>query len=315
MAAIAATAVLGGAVAPCAARADPPVASFTITPAEPLTGDAVSFASTSTGTISAESWDLDGDGRCNDATGGTAQRTYATPGTYSVKLCADGPDGEASQIRRVVAGNRPPVASFTVQPQTPHAQEPVSFASTSADPDSPIAGIDWDLNGDGVFGDGTGAAASSIYPAAGTLAVGLRVTDTYGAATIATLPVTLLPAPLAPLVPAPVVRLSGRIMRQGMVVTALRVSAAPDATVEARCWSRRGGSCRFRRLLRPRGRKSWRVGRAEGFLPAGTVLQVFIRRPGTLGRYTRFTIRPGRPPRRIDLCLPPEPARPGDCPS
>src|SRR4051794_14450000 len=113
-AAVVSAAVLLGAVTGGEAYADPPVASFTVTPARPLSGDVVTFTSTSTGTITSQTWDLDGDGRCNDGTDRAAERTYAAPDTYSVTLCVDGPDGGASQMRHVVIGNRPPVAAIAV---------------------------------------------------------------------------------------------------------------------------------------------------------------------------------------------------------
>jgi hypothetical protein len=59
----------------------------------------------------------------------------------------------------------------------------------------------------------------------------------------------------------------------------------------------------------------WRVKRAERFLAAGATLKVLVRRPRTLGKYTRFEILGGAGPRRVDLCLPPKPARPRSCPS
>jgi len=48
------------------------VASFNFSPPEPLTLETVTFTSTSSG--GTESWDLDGDGACNGATGAIAQR-------------------------------------------------------------------------------------------------------------------------------------------------------------------------------------------------------------------------------------------------
>lgn len=43
----------------------------------------------------------------------------------------------------------------------------------------------WDLNGDGVFGDATGARASVQFPSAGTYQVAVRVTDSQGASNTA----------------------------------------------------------------------------------------------------------------------------------
>src|SRR3954463_6678300 len=59
----------------------PPVAAFTFTPDSPLTGGAVTFTSQSAdpdgGTLALQqSWDLDGDGQYDDATGRTATATF-----------------------------------------------------------------------------------------------------------------------------------------------------------------------------------------------------------------------------------------------
>src|SRR3954469_11289008 len=77
----------------------PPVAAFTFTPESPLTGGAVTFTSQSTdpdgGTLALEhSWDLDGDGQYDDATGRTAGATYAT-GDHVVRLLVR--DGAGSE--------------------------------------------------------------------------------------------------------------------------------------------------------------------------------------------------------------------------
>src|SRR4051794_38506062 len=117
------------------AWADPPVASFTVSPAAPRSGDVVTFRSTATGTVSGLSWDLDGDGRCDDATGSTATRTFPAPATYLVQLCVSGPDGAASQVRRITVADLPPAASFEVVPAAPVAGQPVTLISTATDPD------------------------------------------------------------------------------------------------------------------------------------------------------------------------------------
>ena len=58
-----------------------PVASFTYSPAQPLTGQTITFTSTSTG-ATIITWDLDGDGFCDDASGPTATASFAAAGGY-----------------------------------------------------------------------------------------------------------------------------------------------------------------------------------------------------------------------------------------
>jgi PKD repeat protein len=76
--------------------------------------------------------------------------------------------------------NQPPLASFTVTPQTAVAGQQVSLADTSTDPDGTVDARAWDLDGDGAFDDATGPLATVTYATAGTRTVGLRVTDSGG---------------------------------------------------------------------------------------------------------------------------------------
>jgi hypothetical protein len=70
-------------------------------------------------------------------------------------------------------------------------------------------------------------------------------------------------------------------------------------------WKRRSivssdGGVRFRRLQRR--------------LSAGTIIEVFAARPGTIGKYTRFRIRRGRAPARVDSCFVAGSGRASACP-
>jgi hypothetical protein len=56
-----------------------------------------------------------------------------------------------------------------------------------------------------------------------------------------------------------------------------------------------------------------RFRRFERTLPAGTILELFVRQTGKIGKYTRFRIRAGKAPSRIDRCLVPGRARPARC--
>jgi PKD repeat protein len=65
-------------------------ASFTFSPENPVEGQQVTFTSTSTPSssqsIKSQAWDLDSDGRYDDATGKTAARAFDSPGVYRVAL-------------------------------------------------------------------------------------------------------------------------------------------------------------------------------------------------------------------------------------
>ncbi len=53
----------------------------------------------------------------------------------------------------------------------------------------------------------------------------------------------------------------------------------------------------------------------ERFLRSGITLEVLISKPGLIGEYTRFAIRRGKLPQRVDMCLDPAAVKPLVCPS
>jgi hypothetical protein len=57
-----------------------------------------------------------------------------------------------------------------------------------------------------------------------------------------------------------------------------------------------------------------RFPRFERSLRAGIRLHLFVRQPGRIGKYTRFLIRAGAAPKRLDRCLFPGRRAPGRCP-
>ncbi len=146
-----------------------PVASFYFSPSDPLTLETVTFTSTSSG--GTESWDLDGDDACNDATGPTAQSSFATAGLYTVKLCVTDGIDESTQTQRITVLNRAPVATFRYAPLAPLSGDTVLLTSTSLDPDGPIAAQAWDLDNDGAFDDGDGETAAISFAKAGSYVV------------------------------------------------------------------------------------------------------------------------------------------------
>jgi hypothetical protein len=61
----------------------------------------------------------------------------------------------------------------------------VTFTATASDPDGTVAAIDWDIDGDGQFDDGTGAVVTRSFSTPGSRIVSVRATDNAGVATIA----------------------------------------------------------------------------------------------------------------------------------
>jgi PKD repeat protein len=169
----------------------PPTASFSSSPNPSLTGEAVTFdgsaSSDSNGSVTRYEWDLDGNGSFETEGGAspTATRTYSGAGTVTVRLRVTddaGATGETTGTQTIL--NRAPTASFTAAPNPSVMGQAVTFdGSASSDPDGTIANYKWDLDGNGSYETDTGssAAATRTYSSAGTVNVGLKVTDGGGA--------------------------------------------------------------------------------------------------------------------------------------
>jgi plastocyanin len=310
--------------------------SFKWLPTAPVVGQAVTFNSTSTVTgytIQSQRWDLDGNGTFGDQVGASVQGSFASPGNHTVALQVVTVDKhgavqnhEHAEVLNVQPSpNRSPVASFAYYPAAPTPGQTVNFYSTATDPDSAVASQSWDLDGNGIYGDASGPSASRTFGSPGAYVVGLQVKDTDGAVAFISQTVTvqrssaaaLLDGSLRELFPFPVVRLTGTIQEFGIRVRRLTVSAPRGARTEVRC---SGDDCPFaKRRYTHRSAVAanvWRLRRLDGrFLRVGIRLQVFVMRAKTIGRYTRFKIRRGRPPQRVDRCLASLSRKPIACPA
>jgi PKD repeat protein len=152
-----------------------------------------SASSSPNGSITRYEWDLDGNGSFETDIGSTptTSKTYPAAGTVAVGLRVTDDHGATGVATVNVTVNAPPVPSFVFQPETPLRGEPVTFVSTSQDPDGRIASYEWDLDNDGQFNDGNGQTATYTFPTAGVKTVRLRVVDNLGSARIATGTVTV----------------------------------------------------------------------------------------------------------------------------
>jgi PKD repeat protein len=154
-----------------------PVAVFTESAETVYTGETIFFNASDSydpdGSIVSYFWDF-GDG--TNATGITAEHTYADDGNYTVTLTVTDDDGASASVSSTkTILNRSPVASFVYSPSFPIAGEIVVFnASDSYDPDGVIVSYYWD------FGDGTnatGVTVEHIFTNYGEYTVTLHVTD------------------------------------------------------------------------------------------------------------------------------------------
>ena len=169
-----------------------PVANFSSSCADLACTFDGSASSDSDGTVDSYDWDF-GDGAT--ASGANASHTYASAGTYSVKLTVTDNLGGTNlksslvTVTDPVPDNTPPTASFTDS----CTELACSFdGSSSSDSDGTVASYAWSF-GDG--NAGTGSTASHNYAAAGTYSVQLTVTDNDGASNSTSSSVTVSETP------------------------------------------------------------------------------------------------------------------------
>ena len=273
---------------------------------------------------------------------GAVNRSYSARGTYTVDLTVRDGNGLTAQASRNIRIHARPTAAFDVFPNDPTLGQEVVLSSYSSDADGPLDSQTWDLDGDGAFDDASGQRVLGAFTSTGPHAVALRVTDADGATATASQIVNVRPSdwltPIAPngdvkenspppaavtnepflrmLAPFPVVRLAGWRMVAGARIEILGVRAPAGSKVLVRC---RGKKCPVKEARKPvatKNPKPIRLPRFEQFFPAGSVIEIFVRRSERLGKYTRFTIRSQRKRwKRIDGCVPPDTTRAVTCPA
>jgi chitodextrinase len=322
-------------------------------PSNPVAGQAVTFtANRVNGNPDADViWNF-GDGDVVETTGrDKPTHIYDTAGTYIATLSTKSSDGSTTELHDMTSimvapapdpppppppppppANTPPSATFSFAPASPVAGEEVTFTGGS-DPNGDFVMRLWD------FGDGAtdaGPTPSHAYASAGNYTVTLTVMDSHGASTQTFQSVTVqarpgderapstgevggsepsFPAPPGPkgpfqMRPFPVVRIAGVVLPRGALIRILSVRGPRGMQVRVRC---RGRSCPVGSTSLTSARRLARLYRFERRLAAGTKLEVFVRKPRMIGKYTSFLIRSGAPPKRVDLCLFPARRSPARC--
>jgi hypothetical protein len=222
-----------------------------------------------------------------------------------------------SLVEPVVAPQRPtlpPAASLAWFPVTPHTGEPVSLVSSSTDAGSPITSFAWDLAGNGAFVPG-GQVLKTTFSTPGGHTVRLRVADANGLASMAsaTIGVTSPPAPL--MQPYPIVRFLTSRTASGIRLRQLTVQAPAGARIVIGCKSRACPVKPQSLSVRAGTRGALEFKRFQRSLRVGVILEIRVSQPGLIGKYTRLTVRRGKPPSRFDSCLSPNAKIPIACPS
>ena len=125
----------------------PPVASFTVSPSSPVTGQAASFNGLGSydvdGTISQYSWQF-GDG--TTGAGATTSHAYSSAGTYTARLTVTDDDGATHSTTRSVTVAAPQlpdlvISDITHSPATPQIGASVGFQITIRNQGTVSAGL------------------------------------------------------------------------------------------------------------------------------------------------------------------------------
>jgi PKD repeat protein len=299
----------------------PPVVVFSgFNPTVPLPGVDVLFASDSAdpdGDAVTHAWDF-GDG--STSPNRNALHAFGSAGTKTVTLTVTDPfgatDTKTEQIGVLAPApnvNQPPRAAFVFSPKTPRVDDPVDLVSSSVDPENDLRSQTWDLDGDGEFDDGRGDEVLYTFTSAGEKTVRLRVVDAAGNADEQERKLTVDNAPTPPpgyLRPPPSFNFGGTILSNGMRVEYLSVRAPAGALVTVVCHGK-GCPVKQRRKRIKSGGVHFKT--YERFLRAGIRIEIFVRKPKTIGTYRRYTIRAGKVFARLERCLVPGNSRPTRC--
>ncbi|MEA2418762.1 MAG: hypothetical protein QOE60_968 [Thermoleophilaceae bacterium] len=299
----------------------PPVAVLSgFSPIAAIPGQDVLFTSDSAdpdGDAVTHLWDF-GDGVTSPNRNAT--HAFDSVGVKTVKLTVTDPfgasDTKTEQIGILVSAPAPdglPRAGFVYTPREPRVGDAVDLVSTSVDPEDKLRTQTWDLDGDGEFDDGRGDEVLYTFNSAGEKTVRLRVADAAGNVAEKERLVQVKTAPKPPagyMRPWPNISFNGTVLSSGMQVKNLGIRAPVGALVSVSC---HGKGCSIKQRRKRAKGGALRFKTYERFLRAGTKLEIFVRKTGTIGRYKRYTIRAGKAPSVRDLCLDPNKAHPVRC--
>jgi PKD domain len=239
---------------------------------------------------------------------------FPTAGSKSVAIRAtEGPNGGFDIEPGTVVVNAPPQAGFNVAPESPFVGEPATISSSSLDPDGPLTGQHWDLDGDGAFDDASGPLVFATYSSAGQKTVRLRVTDSRGATAVASGVLNVRTRPLA-FLGGVTIDMNGSLRGKITRVKLLRVRAPAGTTVVVSC---KGKGCpKKKKKVTKQGKGApLRFKQFERRFKPGVRIVITVTKPGFLGRHTTYTMRRGAGPKRVDLCLAPGAKKATACPA
>lgn len=130
------------------------------------------------GQIISYEWDF-GDGSPKRQDAAKISYKYNKVGIYTAKVTAIGSDGKkATNSLTVTVQNIPVKACFTTNKTEANAPAEIVFNANCST--GTIAKYNWDIDGNGLFNDGSGPQVSNTFKDPGTYNISLEVTDTQG---------------------------------------------------------------------------------------------------------------------------------------
>ncbi len=159
-----------------------PTADFGFAPANPVTGETVTFTDSSVPEVDSIvnwAWSF-GDTTTHSGQDTTVEHSYTDSGTYQVHLSVRENDGAPDTRTKTIYVNNPlPETDFSWSPVNPAAGEAVTFTAQSSDSNGEVVNWAWDF-GDSTSSDGSDSTPDHSYADTGTYLVQLVVADNHG---------------------------------------------------------------------------------------------------------------------------------------
>jgi gliding motility-associated-like protein len=152
-----------------------------------------STSTISSGSIQSWGWDLDNDGNYDDASGEVVSNDFGNDGAYAIGLIVTSDLGCQSTTSGNIVVDPVPTVNFSTS-NVCLGDQTVLTAITSVNSGQVVA-FAWELNGNGLYDDASGAQIQQQFISDGNYQVGLRVTTDQGCAADTSILVTIAPYP------------------------------------------------------------------------------------------------------------------------
>lgn len=155
----------------------------------------VNQSTIASGSIISWEWDLDNDGLYDNASGSSISNDFVSAGTYVVGLQVTSDQGCQSTTNKNVTVDPMPTVEFSVANVCLGDETELTGISTVSS--GQVVSYEWELNGNGLYDDGSGTSISNQFVSDGNYQIGLRVTSDQGCVNDTLQLVTIAPYPIA----------------------------------------------------------------------------------------------------------------------